>query len=253
MNKMVTILSFILVLFSCKTVPSSPKAGNENFNFNTYKSLTLSQEEIDFYNFYSEAFNGQVLIKVTNMLNSPETSSTHISGYHDNSLALSNLLINSNTIPEDVGNQNSFIFDFSRVISGIYGAKSTINFGGVYVGEIESPSIIEASVSSGNIKEGTVLTWNADEYARGVIVYIDFNPNMQFNVDLRSHDPVSFLLQTTDDGEFVLTNEMFEDIPHDAQVSLGVMRGNYKMLTISSGNCRVLVMSCTSGTCVFKP
>lgn len=253
MKKIAILLSCMFILFSCKTIPNAQNIGDQNHDFNGYKSLSFSKEEIDFYNFYSEALNGQVLIEVTNMLNSPGTSSTHIGGYHDNSLALSSLLINSNTIPEDTGNQNTFNFDFSSVILGIYGATSAINFGGVYVGEIESPSVIEASVSSGSIKEGTVLTWNADQYARGVIVSIDFNPNMQFNKASLAFEPVSFLLQTEDDGEFVLTSEMFEGIPQDAQVSLGVMRGNYKMLRTSNTNCRVLIMSRTFGTCVYKP
>jgi hypothetical protein len=243
MKKILVIIILAIGLASCKkqNIPLL----DSNTSRAELRSLSNSEEEILLNAFLNEPHNGQIIIHEGSQMNTT-ASSIGIGASHDNTLSLNQLMINSNLIDNQHG--NTFRFDGIEV-PGIFGSTISVNYGDVYIGDLEIPNKILAQSPSSSLAAGDVITWNADgSNDKGVLILVNFNPTMQNEPGMEAYSMQSNLIHVDDNGTFTLTNEMFDGIPDRAEITVEVVRGNYTMLTQGDTNCQLIVFSMSSGS-----
>lgn len=247
----------ILVLLSLFLLSCSKEAiqqGNNGNPFNgPFYSISSTPAQVEFYNFYAEAHNGQVLINEGHPLNADvlNSGSVDVSGWHDNSAILNQLQLNQFIIDHNESN----LFQSSEPLSAflnLFGDSVEIKYGDSYDETIDLPEIIYANTDiNGQINPGSVIEWNEDHSnTNGVVVIIEFNPNSFLQQqDFSAYSERTNIVFVEDDGNYAIQEEMFENIPVEAFVKLTVLRGNYLMSVSNDNttNCRIIGFSGASG------
>ena len=112
-------------------------------------------------------------------------------------------------------------------------------------------------IEGSEIYVGQVLKWNADpKNPLGVGIVLEYEPKSTSNPALAKKGfdhPEKNYVYIKDDGEWKVTPELFEDMPHEAAVYLTIIRGNFKYYTLPSDPTKKIRIYCTTTeTATFK-
>lgn len=90
------------------------------------------------------------------------------------------------------------------------------------------------------ISSGSYLTWNMDEKnTKGVFVFIEYDPLEYANKSMKDagfNKRQGNFVMVDDIGSYKLTDELFTDIPANAQIEVYIGRGNFEYLRDTQNN-----------------
>ncbi len=108
------------------------------------------------------------------------------------------------------------------------------------------------------LKPTFTFTWNKDTLNQnGVFVYLEYDPNGYGNESLKASYPnkEASAIIVDDNGSYTLTNELFEDVPLNARMSVRIGRGNFSYIKQTDGSVtdmQMTVLTYQSGEFFYK-
>lgn len=104
------------------------------------------------------------------------------------------------------------------------------------------PDGLEAHYSTNGsevLTPGTVLNWNIDlENKKGLLLYIEYNPNLQLNEKLKLENPESiteYVIFDEKDGSFTFHESLLSTFPKGAIVTTALLRAGTNKITEEIG------------------
>jgi hypothetical protein len=97
------------------------------------------------------------------------------------------------------------------------------------------PKLLKVRFDSNELKEGMVVSWNADDLnSRGVVIWITYKPtNQLYSIAKDNMNYITDGLVTEDNGSYRITKDDLARFPESSQVTLNVLRTNFDVNEIN--------------------